>query len=265
MRYPPCDLRFLPVAIVLMAIGALCLSIFDAAIAQEGGDVPELSDEARQSLDEGEEFLQKMRTQLMEQIETFEAEFGLEVRDSPASIEGAGQPEDRFGVFQEALPPHGEQSPEETTNVATEIQNLLKNAGCYASTVDGIWGPRSQRAASDFARHAGLSVDADEPTARLAALLNDAYPGGRVCPLACDARHEVRGDACVLKTCAKGQRLDRRGRCIETPVRYGSMCTMGTRRLPEADCHFWHSMMQEDRHRGVRSSPAAARYNCQCR
>jgi uncharacterized caspase-like protein len=45
--------------------------------------------------------------------------------------------------------------------------------------------------------------------------LLDAIEGksGKACPLVCGARYQKKGDECVLKTCKKGEKLDRRGKC----------------------------------------------------
>ena len=37
---------------------------------------------------------------------------------------------------------------------------------------------------------------------------------GRICPLICGARQELKGGRCVRKTCARGETLNHRGKCV---------------------------------------------------
>jgi hypothetical protein len=154
-------------------------------------------------------------------------------------------------------------SPGAGKSAAWQMQEFLREAGCYHGNIDGAWGEQSRMAWADFARHSKVKREMPEPQLEILAVLRDFYQGGRVCPPACDARHEMRDGKCVLKSCAKGQRLTPSGKCAS--VRFGSLCEAGTGRLAERDCHFWHSMMMEDRHKGLKSSPAITKYNCQCR
>ena len=95
--------------------------------------------------------------------------------------------------------------------IARALQTELQRSGCYGGLVDGVWGIQSRKAISDFAKYASLSLPGNEPTD---VLLNAIRPvDRRVCPLACDVRHEVQGDQCVLKTCASGQTLTQSGQC----------------------------------------------------
>jgi peptidoglycan hydrolase-like protein with peptidoglycan-binding domain len=52
------------------------------------------------------------------------------------------------------LPPQGPYQP-----AANEIQTALKNAGFYASNIDGKIGPKSKKAIEDFQKANGLKVD----------------------------------------------------------------------------------------------------------
>lgn len=127
------------------------------------------------------------------------------------------------------------------TTVAA-IQTTLQAAGCYTMKVDGLWGAGSRRATAEFARRQGLDLGSSEPTPTLAALLEENFSGERVCPLVCDARHEAKGDRCVLKTCAKGQVLDKAGRCVTAPSGKISSkatvrsCPAGTGRASDGGC-----------------------------
>jgi hypothetical protein len=91
------------------------------------------------------------------------------------------------------------------------IQKALNDHRCDAGRADGKWGRKGIAAAGRFARYAKLSLGTD-PSERLL----DAIEGksGKVCPLVCGARYQKKGDECVLKTCKKGEKLDRRGKCM---------------------------------------------------
>lgn len=146
---------------------------------------------------------------------------------------------------------------------ARQMQEFLKDAGCYHGAIDGVWGEHSLKAWAEFARHSKIKRGEPELRSEWIGFLRETYRGSKVCPPGCDARHQMENGKCVPKSCAGGQRLTSRGKCA--PVRFGSLCEAGTRRLAESDCHFWRSMMMEDRHKGLKSSGAIAKYNCQCR
>jgi hypothetical protein len=92
------------------------------------------------------------------------------------------------------------------------LQTALNTQRCNAGKVDGIWGRGSRRALARFAKHAGLAMS-DEPTADVLAAVEDLP--GPICPLECSRRQVERDGECVLKTCPRGQSLDRRGRCVD--------------------------------------------------
>src|SRR5690606_3366475 len=115
----------------------------------------------------------------------------------------AGEDPEVSTVPEEAEIELAAEQPVDTAQLAAQIQTLLADAGCYTMRVDGKWGPGSRKAAADFATHKGIALDGQDPTPELATLLRDHHTGGRVCPLVCDARHELHGDTCVLKTCPK--------------------------------------------------------------
>jgi uncharacterized membrane protein YgcG len=62
------------------------------------------------------------------------------------------------------------------------------------------------------ARHASLT----RPEEAISVATLEMIEGldGRVCPLQCGRRYEVRNDQCVLKTCRSGQRLNSAGNCV---------------------------------------------------
>lgn len=126
----------------------------------------------------------------------------------------AGEDPEVSTVPEEAEVEPAAEQPVDTAQLASQIQTLLADAGCYTMRVDGKWGPGSRKAAADFATHKGIALDGQDPTPELAALLRDHHTGGRVCPLVCHARHEAKEDTCVLKTCPSGQTLNRNGQCV---------------------------------------------------
>ena len=157
------------------------------------------------------------------------------------------------------------QSADARRGTVVAIQTTLQAAGCYAMKVDGLWGPGSRRAVAEFARRQGLELDAQEPTPELAGLLDENHSGGRVCPLSCDARHEARGDACVLKTCAKGQMLDKAGRCVAArPVKQCAGYILA-QRPSRSDCNFYLAVSKSlDWGRADREA-SRRNYDCNCR
>lgn len=66
----------------------------------------------------------------------------------------------------EPAPPRGADDQE----LVRSIQDALNRQGCDAGGVDGVWGAKSRKAARDFAKAAGLSVDPEPSEALLAAL-----------------------------------------------------------------------------------------------
>jgi hypothetical protein len=112
------------------------------------------------------------------------------------------------------------QPPIDLVELTRALQTGLTRTGCYSGSIDGVWGDQSRKAVSQFAQYASLSVPGTEPSEDL---LRAIQPfDKRVCPLSCDARHQVKGDQCVLKTCASGQVLSSSGTCVlrkaERPV-----------------------------------------------
>lgn len=106
----------------------------------------------------------------------------------------------------------GEIEPQTDPDLPRDIQAALDEAGCSPGPVDGIWGRRSQQALEQFARHASLTLP--EEAISVATLEMIEGLDGRVCPLQCGRRYEVRNGQCVLKTCASGKRLNSAGNCV---------------------------------------------------
>lgn len=95
------------------------------------------------------------------------------------------------------------------------IQGELNRVGCNAGRPDGAWGQRSRQALKSFAERSKLQLVSLDPLPELLDRLEDTKV--RVCPLACSPRHRVEGESCVLKTCARGQTLNKYGNCISSP------------------------------------------------
>ncbi len=100
---------------------------------------------------------------------------------------------------------------------ARALQTELKRVGCYSGAIDGIWGAGSSRGVSEFVRIAELTAmdgsPADYPNYYRTLLAALGERQDRVCPLICGVRYRVENDACVLKTCAAGERLGSDGTC----------------------------------------------------
>lgn len=90
------------------------------------------------------------------------------------------------------------------------IQKALNKHGCDAGKVDGKWGKKGIGAAKRFSRYANLGISAD-PSENLLDIIDGR--SGKVCPLVCNVRFHVKNNRCVLKTCRKGEKLNRQGKC----------------------------------------------------
>ena len=341
-----------------IAVTALVSSLIFPSLAQDAPSLlEEMSTEDRAAWEEQQEWLAQQREEHLQQLETSRRSLSdtvNELRDArgeaPLAID------DGVSAQEQPATPPGEKTSiaAHDQDLIREIQTGLRDAGCYADDINGLWGDLSIAAVKRFAEH-GDVVLPDEPSKIMLVVVNALRPRGEICPLVCSVIQEVRDGQCVKKTCPAGEQLLRDGRCVSAgaqvveamperlrkielnreiqtllwdagcytyavdgdwgprskraaklfaeharvtlpdepsqdmlailnankpqgrvcpapqpvqktvPVRHGSSCTMGTSRLPERDCHFWHSMMQEDRHKGIRGGPAEARYNCQCR
>ena len=97
------------------------------------------------------------------------------------------------------------------------IQTELNSRRCNAGAVDGAWGAQSSRAVKKFARYAKLTLTT-EPTEDLYNQIISRQ--GKICPLSCGKRFEIKNDRCVLKTCSRNSTLTSRGECIDSATRY---------------------------------------------
>ncbi len=119
------------------------------------------------------------------------------LRENTGQAQGNKQPEFQFANRRELV---------------RAIQTELKKQRCYSAKVDGIWGNGSRRAVDTFIQYAGVATDG-EPSRDLYNTVRAT--SGPVCPLSCGARFVVGNGKCVLKTCKKGERLSRRGKCVK--------------------------------------------------
>lgn len=98
--------------------------------------------------------------------------------------------------------------------LASMLQQALKNAGCYVMGVDGKWGNGSRRAMQTFNMHAKLSLPADPPTSKtvvdsVIAVYRDGG-GKRICPLSCRRGTVLRGGRCIALKRPKTKRASTR-------------------------------------------------------
>lgn len=106
------------------------------------------------------------------------------------------------------------------------LQSELQRVGCRVGDINGVWSMASQRALSNFNRHAGTTLDAK--VASLDALEAVRSKSGRICPLACERGYRVVGEQCVAIACQPGfsrgdddvcRRIGRRG-AVKPAVRH---------------------------------------------
>ncbi|MCG6858068.1 MAG: caspase family protein, partial [Salaquimonas sp.] len=79
--------------------------------------------------------------------------------------------------------------------LAREMQTELNRLGCSVGTVDGVWGPGSERALKDYADRQGVKLASTDPTAEILDRLKATTI--RVCPLVCGAGTEEKNGRCV--------------------------------------------------------------------
>lgn len=91
--------------------------------------------------------------------------------DAEASVGSAGE---RLAAIATKNADNDEANP-----LAAELQTELARVGCYDMAVDGLWGPGSRRAMTNFNHWAGKDAAVDEPTPK--ALVTVARTAGPVC------------------------------------------------------------------------------------
>jgi peptidoglycan hydrolase-like protein with peptidoglycan-binding domain len=118
-------------------------------------------------------------------------------------------------------PPPPAVDPIDITALARSVQGELKRLGCYNGEPDGVWGTGSRAAVDKAIQLASLSAPAGTPADDAAGyqkLLDALAPKqDRLCPLECGARFTASNGQCVLKSCPKGQALDKAGTCRAKP------------------------------------------------
>ena len=117
--------------------------------------------------------------------------------------------------------------------LALEVQKELARLGCNPGQPDGRWGGRSQAAAERFSQHAGITVNAQEPSPDMLLILQSRQ--GRVCPLVCAATENQVDGRCVAKTCPAGQRLSSKGNCYKPAT--AKTCKPGQRLSSKGRCY----------------------------
>ncbi|MEM9781507.1 MAG: caspase family protein [Pseudomonadota bacterium] len=147
----------------------------------------------------------------------------LAAAPTTARTETTGEDEpndDTNTVVALTTPPTGNQVSRRSVDMSARelnaaVQGELKRLGCNVGVVDGIWGPRSQRALAKAAETVALasiapSIDALERLERREE---------RACPLECAPTENKIGEQCVRKTCPSGQKLSSRGSCYVPQAR----------------------------------------------
>ncbi|MEM8811013.1 MAG: caspase family protein [Pseudomonadota bacterium] len=120
--------------------------------------------------------------------------------------------------------------------LARETQTALNRLGCNAGPVDGAWGKRSRRALRAYARHAGVTLGSAEPSTEVLQQLRDRT--GRICPVTCSVRQELRNGQCVAKTCPAGQKLSSKGVCYKERTKTArESCGAGQKRNSKGVCY----------------------------
>lgn len=116
-------------------------------------------------------------------------------------------------------------SAEELAELTRKIQAGLRDAGCLAVEPNGKWGPKTKAAAIRFNEYAKKNIATDAPAdSTLTVLGNSARD---ICPIDCKPYEDLRGHACVEKSCPDGQELWTDAQCAEIgPGRKCSDCSL---------------------------------------
>jgi len=105
----------------------------------------------------------------------------------------------------------------DVAKLTRDLQSELQRVGCYAGTIDGNWGARSQTGVADFGKKVSLDVPGSSPSGRpqdYVPVLNrlHAYSGTACVPL-CGIGQQLINGHCVAKTCFGEQALGPDGSC----------------------------------------------------
>jgi hypothetical protein len=94
-----------------------------------------------------------------------------------------------------------------------EIKKELKRVGCHAGKLDDQWTTSDTKVSvQKFAKFAKLPSVPSEPVVDFLDAIREK--SGRVCPLECGALEIEMNGVCVPRKCGPGQKLDRKGQCI---------------------------------------------------
>jgi hypothetical protein len=87
--------------------------------------------------------------------------------DEADTAKGADEPDDGGDDPKEAAA----EEADEGENLALAVQSELKRVGCYSSSLDGLWGHRSQQALAAFGHFAHAKIGDLSPTADVLAII----------------------------------------------------------------------------------------------
>src|SRR5258708_39392156 len=87
-------------------------------------------------------------------------------------------------------PPRDNPRPRSEKELAEALQRELERVGCDPGEIDGLWGAESKEALAEFAVHANVTLQSDQPSEEILAVVS--RKADRVCPLECgDGQTEV--------------------------------------------------------------------------
>lgn len=105
----------------------------------------------------------------------------------------------------------------DVAKLTRDLQSELQRVGCYAGTIDGNWGARSQTGVADFGKKVSLDVPGGSPSGRpqdYVPVLNRLHAySGTACVPSCGTDQQLMNGHCVAKTCLGGQALGPDGSC----------------------------------------------------
>jgi uncharacterized caspase-like protein len=101
-------------------------------------------------------------------------------------------------------------------DMVKSIKAEMVRIGCYFGAPDDDWSSRRMtRALQGFVHFAKLKVAPETPSQTF---LDDLKARqGKVCPVVCSPREDLKGDNCVAKKCPRGETVDSVGDCVMRP------------------------------------------------
>lgn len=221
------------------------------AIAQE---LKALRDELLQEAEEATRAAEEEAARLAEEEETRQEEADTAV--APDAQEPEGE--------EPTAPPEPASEPQDTAQLARDLQTVLRRAGCYAGRVDGIWGPQSRRATNEFARHAGVSLAGNTPSQALLEQIRAAETGERVCPAAAPRQQPSQTTSPPRQTasCPAGMGRGPDGRCYR--MMGDVLCTNSRRTRDPSGCAALFRLAISSRFNAETRRWHARNYECHC-